>query len=530
MSRIRWYGPTLILLATALLVIIAGPRLAQEIAWAKADANIALTRNSLEQNPSLADLSDAFRKVAEVVGPSVVHIQISTTAQTKPQWKGTPEEELFKRFFDPHNRFKFDPRNEDQRPDQDFENDQDLNRYNVPKVIGSGSGWVYDKDGHIITNNHVVKGADTITVRFYDGSESKATIVGTDAKTDIAVIKAQKGPLHPSTLAQEPVEQGNILFAFGSPFGFEFSMSQGVVSAKGRRLGILSEGGYENFIQTDAAINRGNSGGPLTNIYGQVVGMNTAIATRSSGFQGLGFAIPVEMVRNVVEQLIERGRVVRGYLGIYIADLNPKLAKTFGFEGQGVLVEDPIEDGPAEKAGIQRGDIITKINQEDVKTADQLRHTVAAHPPGTELSLEVFRKESYKTIDITIGELPERSAAKHKTENQANKNARGIDKEDWRRLQKLGFRSVVTLDEELAAQFELEFHQGVLVRTVRPGSAAHAAGILSGNIITAVMGIKVESVEELIVELNEYDLANGVRLSITDGNTERFVFLELPEE
>ena len=196
------------------------------------------------------------------------------------------------------------------------------------------------------------------------------------------------------------------------------------------------------FIQTDAAINRGNSGGPLTNIYGHVVGMNTAIATRSSGFQGLGFAIPVEMVRNVVEQLIETGKVVRGYLGIYIADLNPKLAKTFGFDGAGVLVEDPIEDGPAEKAGIQRGDIITKINGEEVKRADELRHIVAAHAPGTELDLEIFRNKEFITIEIVIGELPDRASAKASKE-ESDAQAREIDREDWRILKKLGLQSVV---------------------------------------------------------------------------------------
>ena len=181
MSRIRWYGPSLVLLATTLLVMVTGPRIAQEIAWAKADANITLTRVSLEQNPSLADLSDAFRKVAQVVGPSVVHIQVSTKVQREDNWVGRSEEDLLKRFFGPH-RFKQDPRDRDDRDHDEDRNDENLDRYNVPKVVGSGSGWVYDTEGYIITNNHVVKSADAITVRFQDGSESKATVIGADAK------------------------------------------------------------------------------------------------------------------------------------------------------------------------------------------------------------------------------------------------------------------------------------------------------------------------------------------------------------
>lgn len=530
MNRIRWYGPTLVLLVAVVLVMVAGPYLAQQIAWAQAGARITLIRDSLSQNPSLATLSEAFRHVAEVVEPSVVHIQIE-------QKGGGPgeritEEDLLRRFFGPH-PFDLEPRRRrtprsDEEPDEQQE-DQNLDRFNVPRVVGAGSGWVYDSQGHVITNHHVVKDADAITVRFQDGTERQATVVGTDPKTDIAVLKIEGGVLHPATLATEPVEQGDIVFAFGSPLGFEFSMSQGIVSAKGRQLRILTDGGYENFIQTDAAINRGNSGGPMTNIYGQVVGMNAAIASRSTGFQGLGFAIPVSTLKHVVGQLIEDGKVSRGYLGIYIADLDPKLARTFGYDGTGVLVEDPIEDGPAAAAGIRRGDIITKLNGQSVQTANELRHKVAAHRPGTRLSLEVFRDGKMVDLEVTIAQLPDEVDGRGGRDGEGR--SQGTDDDSGRLLlRKLGLRSVNTMDPQIAKRFGAKMVPGVLVRSVRRESAADAAGITEGQIITDVMGVKVETVDELVKELKKHDISEGVRLSVVDGDLERFVFLELPDK
>ncbi len=532
MNRIRWYGPTFVLVGAMLLVMIAGPRVAQRIAWAQANANITLARDSLTQNPSLAELSDAFRKVSEAVGPSVVHIQVSVKPRGQAH-RRNPEEELLRRFFGPGRgdirRFRW-PDEDDSEHEDDPSDQESFEDYNVPRVIGSGSGWVYSGEGHIITNYHVVKDAHTVTVRFHDGTESKATIVGTDPKTDIAVLRVDHGRLHPATLADQPVEQGNIVFAFGSPFGFEFSMSQGIVSAKGRQLGILSHtAGYENFIQTDAAINKGNSGGPMTNIYGQVVGMNTAIATRSSGFQGLGFAIPVDMVQHVVDQLIDQGRVSRGYLGIYIGDLDPKLGKTFGYEGTGVLVQEPIEGGPAAEAGIQRGDIITKLDGKPVHSADELRHTVALHAPGTKLKLSIFRNGEASEAKITIGELPEEIASRSPT-HDAQAQSDSPDKQGRQLLRKLGLNSVIDFTQQTAKQLNKKFTPGVYVRSVRLSSAAHAAGIQRGHLITAVMGVPVSTVEELVEQLQSHNLTQGIRISVRDGNLERFILLELPED
>lgn len=535
MGRIRKIGLTIALLVTTLLVMAIGPHVIQQMAWAEAEARITLIRDSLEQNASLAQLSDAFRHVAEVVEPSVVHIQVSVKQSAPLHDRTHSKKEWLKRFFGPHG-FELDPHlpgqpweDEDDLQDEHDkdQSDEELDRYSVPQVVGTGSGWVYDRDGHVVTNYHVVKGADRMTVRFQDGTESTAHVVGTDPKTDVAVIKIDGHGLHPAVLAKEPIEQGDIVFAFGSPFGFEFSVSQGIVSAKGRQLGILSRGGYENFIQTDAAINRGNSGGPMTNIYGQVVGMNTAIASRSNGFQGLGFAIPVGMLRPVVEQLINQGKVSRGYLGVFIADLDPKLARTFNYQGDGVLVEDPIEGGPAQEAGIDRGDIITGINGQPVRSASELRQTIASLTPETKLSLDLFRNGQKLTVQLTISELPDEKkvSARHQKEDVTQQS--DVDQSSKKLLRKLGFGSVVTLTKKTGKQFNVKLTPGVLVRSVRRHSAAAAAGIVEGQVITSVMGVKVDSVEQLVGELKRHDINQGIRVSVIDGDVERFALLEL---
>ena len=527
MNRIRWYGPSVVLAITVLLVMLAGPGIVRHLVWTKTDAQITLVKDGLKSNVSLAELSNAFKDVAKVVEPSVVHIQVS--ARARPSAARNRMEELWRR-LDP----RMQPDEDDSAPGDKSApgnpgNKDDMDKYNVPQPYGNGSGWGYDRQGHIVTNNHVIDGADVITVRFSDESERTAKVVGVDPKTDVAVLKVEGGDLHPAGRAKAPVEQGEIVFAFGSPFRFEFSMSQGIVSAKGRHLRIVDSGqGYENFIQTDAAINPGNSGGPLTNIYGEVIGMNTAIASRTGSSNGLGFAIPVEMVSEVVDQIIKNGKVVRGYLGIYIEDLDPKMAKTFGFEGKGVLVANPIEGSPGAKGGLKRGDIITKVADKPVTTADALRMTVASFPPGTKLKFDLFRAGKPMTLDITIGELPEQlvSARNSPAEDAAASN----DEEGTQTLRKLGIEQAQTMTQDLATKGRIKFAQGVLVRVVRPNSAAAAAGIVRGGIITDVNDKPVKNIKELSDELKKLDLSQGVRLSVSENGNLRYVLIELKEK
>ena len=546
MDRIKWYGPTVLLAATAVGVMFWGPSVARHIVWAQTDAKITLAKTELGGNPSLAELSNAFRKVAQAVEPSVVAIDVKMKPKNRrgPAVQGPGgggggggNDDLLRRWFGPRapGADEGDEGEVEGLPDT-LPPDNSNDAFNVPRMSGSGSGWVYDKLGYIITNNHVVQGADVITVRFHDGSEREAKIVGTDPRTDVAVIQVKEGDLHPASIAAEPVQQGDIVCAFGSPFRFEFSMSQGIVSAKNRQLGILDQrdrsgnrvSGYENFIQTDAAINPGNSGGPLTNIKGEVVGMNSAIASKTGMFSGLGFAIPVDMVTNIADQLIKSGKVSRGYLGILIRDLDSRMAKTFKYDGKGVLIESPVEGGPAAKAGIKDGDIITHLDGKSVPNGEELRRYVAGVRPGAKINAKVFRDGKSFEVELVVAEQPDQMAAGAPTpapQAPVEKNAEV--------LRRAGIEAVRPITEEFVARFKLKpGTTGVLVEGVRPDSAAAAAGIMRGSIITDVMGKPVTKVEELLEQLEANGLSKGqsVRLRVADPSGSRFVLLELPRE
>ncbi len=530
MNRIKWYGPTVLLLITMLLVLVAGPQVVRNLAHSYEGAQIFQIRENLKSSPSLAELSDSFKQVARVVEKSVVSITVysrrpaAAVGRANPELTPEMEEELRRWFFGPEGRGTQPQPPARPAPQQNFED------YDVPQPTGNGSGWVYDEGGHIITNNHVVEGADRIVVRLFDGTERDATVVGTDAKTDVAVLKVKGEKLHAAKRAASSVDQGEIVFAFGSPFRFDFSMSQGIVSAKGRQLGILrGNQGYESFIQTDAAINPGNSGGPLTNIYGEVVGMNTAIASRTGQYNGLGFAIPIKMVTNVADQLITSGKVSRGYLGVFIRDITPQLARSFGYDGRGVLVENPIDGSPGQKAGMRRGDIITKVDGTDVATADDLRNYVAGLRPGTKVAVDIYRLEnpadlkgSIVKVELVIGEQPDTVAALRPTPGLP---APQVD-EAAQTLGKLGLE-IEGNTQAIAKQLGSKFIPGVIVKRVRPGSAAEAAGLAPRMVIIDVMGIAVTDEKSFLAEMVKHDATKGIRISVMDGDSPRFVLLEL---
>ncbi|MEM0915553.1 MAG: trypsin-like peptidase domain-containing protein [Planctomycetota bacterium] len=544
MTRIRSYGPSLVLLATAVTVLLYGPVAVRQLAHAQTAAEVQLARNELNASPMLAELNEAFTQVADVVEPSVVHITVSRRAPiANTRGPAGDQMERFREFFEGMPGFRDGAPTPAPEAQPSQPNGQDYREYDPARPFGNGSGWVYDSDGHIITNHHVVAGADEIEVKFADGTAREATVVETDPATDIAVLKVEmdSATLHPAVLAASPVRQGEIVFAFGSPLRFDFSMSQGIVSATGRNLNIISGGaGYERFIQTDAAINRGNSGGPLTNIRGEVVGMNTAIAAgggglgSTPGFIGLGFAIPTQMVQRIADQLISEGRVARGFLGVNIATLTPELAETYGYTGQGVLITDTMNNGPAADAGLESGDIIATVNGQSVASMDDLRFLVAGIPPLTDVTVGIVRDGEARDVVVTLGEFPE-SIASADQQPGAVPDASPADDSGMELLRKYGMSRLRAFTAEDIENYDADFNSGVMVRSVRTGSVAALNGITQGSVITEVMGKSVASVDDLAQAVAEHDADKPIRFTIEqwlgqgrDFNT-RILALQLPD-
>jgi serine protease Do len=440
-------------------------------------------------------LSVAFQAVASKITPSVVNI--STFKKSKNNGSRQQLEDSlpdpFKEFFgdDLFDRFG----NGNEAPQQAL-----------------GTGVVIDTQGHIVTNNHVVGEADEVIVKLSGNKEPiKAKIIGSDPRSDLAVIKIPpSNSLIPAKLGDsDKLTIGEWVVAAGNPFGLDNTITAGIVSAKGRSL--MQSGLYEDFIQTDAAINPGNSGGPLVNLDGEVVGINTAIFSRSGGYMGIGFAIPSNMTKMVMDSLISKGKVIRGWLGVVIQDLTPDLSKSFSFEGTtGALVAEVQKDTPAFKGGIKQGDIITKLNDTDIKDVNSLRNLVATLKPGSKVNLEIYRDSAKQTIQVEIGELP----------NSANE-----EKRDSATEEKIGI-TTETITPDIARRLGSNKLKGVLVVNVDPGSIAAKAGILPRDIIVSVKGTEVEDTEQLRAQLSDEALKSGVRLVVETKGMERFIFLK----
>jgi serine protease Do len=344
-----------------------------------------------------------------------------------------------------------------------------------------GSGFIVSDDGYIITNSHVIGEADKITVRLSDKTEYEATVVGSDDKTDIALIKiTPKGPLPTVPLGDSSALQvGDWVMAIGNPFGLEQTLTVGIVSAKGR---VINAGPYDDFIQTDTSINPGNSGGPLMNLKGEVVGINSAIFSQSGGNIGIGFAIPIDMAKSIVAQLRDTGKVTRGWLGVAIQSVTPELGKSFGLnDPKGALVAEVTKDGPAEKSGLERGDIITAFNGTLIKDSHELPSLVAQTPVGSTAEVTVLRGGKEKTFSIQLGELKDQPVQAEQTEESGD---------DWG-------MTVADITSEAARRFQLEESQkGVVVTAVEPGSPAELAGIQAGDVIEEVNRQQITSIED----------------------------------
>jgi serine protease Do len=450
-------------------------------------------------------LSEAFTSVAKAVRPSVVNIS-SVTRVTPASGKSRvrPEipDELRERFGGDD---FFDRFFEDQLPTRPY------------AQRGQGTGFIVSNDGFIVTNNHVVRGASELTVRLSDGREFVGKVVGQDDKTDVAVIKIDAKDLMPVELGNsDEMEVGQWVLAIGSPFGLEQTVTAGIISAKGRaNVGILD---YEDFLQTDAAINPGNSGGPLVNMEGKVVGVNTAIASRGGGYNGVGFAIPSNMIKLISESLMRDGKVTRGWLGAAIQDLNEGLAQSFNYKSTaGVLVGDVVPASPAAKAGLKSGDIVTSLNGKGMTSAAQLRHAIAATQPKTKVELSVFRDGKPVTVSVTVGELDAGATLAAKGESTEEAEAK---------TDELGI-TVQNITPQIAQQLKLkDATEGVVITAVEDASLAAEAGIEPGDVISKVGGQAVKSADDYRRAVEKHPLAQGVRIQVSRDGVSRFVFLK----
>ena len=379
-----------------------------------------------------------------------------------------------------------------------------------PDAESQGSGFIISDDGYILTNNHVVGGADRILVRMQDRRELEAELVGVDERSDLALLKVEASDLPVVNIgSSSDLRVGEWVLAIGAPFGFESSVTAGIVSAKGRSLPSES---YVPFIQTDVAINPGNSGGPLFNLDGEVVGINSQIISRSGGFMGLSFAIPVDIAMDVVEQLRETGRVARGWLGVLIQDVDRDLAESFGLDRPaGALVAQVMDDSPAMAAGMEPGDVVLTFNGVDIRTSSQLPHVVGLIAPGSKVRAEVMRDGKRKNLRVTVGELPDEVAQPRVEED---KPAPGQDP--------LGITVTALSDSERA---ELG-SDGVRVAEVEPGPAARA-GIRPGDIIQSIDRKPVSSPKALRELAEALPQGRQIPVLISREGSARFLTIRL---
>jgi len=452
-----------------------------------------------ESSESAFPAGNTFADVAEQVMPTIVTVYSEQVIRVRrPNYWFGPNDDFFQRFFG----WPDMPGRSQQQP-----------QYDEYHKEGLGSGVVVSSDGHILTNNHVVINADDIRIKAGEKTY-EAKIVGSDEKTDLAVLKIEpEEPLKAATLGNsDDIRVGQWVLAIGHPFNLDHTVTAGIISAKGRnRMGIAD---YEDFLQTDAAINPGNSGGALVNLKGELIGINTAIASRNGQYSGVGFAIPINMVKNVMNQLIDFGKVVRGYIGIGIQDINSDLAKAFELdEAEGVLITQIMPETPAEKAGLRTGDVIIKMNGENIESASQFRNAIASTAPGTEIELTVIRDGKKKRVDLTLTELP----SAEKTEPIAEKTSETIE---------LGIK-LEPANEEALAQYG--YKKGLVVIAVQQGSPAAEVGIMPNDLLFEVNRQPVGSLDDYYKQLSKAKKDKPILLLIGRNGGMMYIAITLEE-
>jgi serine protease Do len=487
--------------ALGLAVIVAGSSLALSRMVVARDSATKLTPVNLTVSeteiPRDGRFTTSFAPVVKRVTPSVVKVYVTTKAKTM-----SPQEmpfggnnDFFRRFFG----------------DQ-FNSDDGGRMLKTPPQHGLGSGVIIDKDGYILTNNHVVEDADNIRVALNDGREFTAKVVGRDPKTDIAILKIEAKNLPFVTIADsDKIEVGDLCLAIGNPFGVGQTVTMGIVSATGRG-GLGTD--YEDYIQTDAAINPGNSGGALVDAEGRLIGINTAILSRSGGYQGIGFAIPINMARSVMTSLLTNGRVVRGYMGVLIQDVTPELAKEFQMPDEhGALVGDVTPRSPADRAGFKGGDVILDFNHKQVTDSRHLKLTVAETAPGSTVPVKILRDGKPMTLNVTVKELPGEQVAKNEnSETNPGDTLDGV--------------TVGDIDQSSRHQFGMPVNaKGALVTNVNQDSAAYEAGLRPGDVIEEINRKSVQNADDA-VKLSENIKDKTILLKVWSKGGSHYVVVD----
>lgn len=461
-------------------------------------------------SPAHAQVNNEVSKVAQPIGfadivervkPSVISVKVNIEEKqskddddASPFPPGSPMERFFRRFGGP---------------------DMPPGLRGIPHghITGQGSGFFISADGYAVTNNHVVDGADKVEVTTDDGKTYKAKVIGTDQRTDLALIKVEGGSNFSfAKLSDTKPRIGDWVLAVGNPFGLGGTVTAGIVSASGRDIG---NGPYDDFIQIDAPVNKGNSGGPAFNTNGEVIGVNTAIYSPSGGSVGIAFSIPAPTVKSVIAQLKDKGSVSRGWIGVQIQPVTADIADSLGLKkAEGALVAEPQANSPAAKAGIESGDVITSVNGETVKDARELARTIGGLPPGTSVKLDVLHKGQDKVINLTLGQLPNNVEAKADTDND---NSRGTD------VAKLGL-TVAPANSVAGAGKE-----GVVVTEVDPKGAAADRGFKEGDVILEVAGKTVSNAGDVREAINSArdDKKNSVLMRVKTGGMSRFIAMPI---
>ncbi len=444
-------------------------------------SNVCLAKPAFAKTSDVRLVPLNFISLSEMASPAVVNIRTVKTVkgggpgfrhfQRSPWGKDHPFNEFFERFFG-----------------EDFQREF--------KQRSLGSGFIIDKDGYVVTNNHVIEDADQIMVKLKNGKEFEAEIVGRDPNTDIALIKIKSGKDLPYVEPgdSDALKVGEWVVAIGNPFGLEHTVTAGIVSAKGR---VIGSGPYDDFIQTDASINPGNSGGPLLNMSGEVIGINTAIVATG---QGIGFAIPMKFAKGVIEQLKDRGEVIRGWLGVAIQDLNEELAEYYGVQGQkGVLVTEVFPEDPADKAGIKPKDIVIEVNGKKVTASRELSRTIADIGVGETAKILVLRDGKKKTFNVKIAKREESKLISRRSPQ---------DEGD-----ELGIR-VTNLSAEIARRFNIPETEGVIVVGVESDSKGSEAGIRAGDMIKEINHREIKTVDDYLTVLGQIETGETINFFI----------------